>query len=91
MSEERIKAFHERVKVDTSLQKKFKAAPDVETIAAIAAESVFQLDADNSLRMLMWEFQEAELEGGDWWFTFKRMGVITSLPDHAWMPFNNWH
>ncbi|MDA9149383.1 Nif11-like leader peptide family RiPP precursor [Synechococcus sp. AH-229-G18] len=53
MSEERIKAIHERVKVDTSLQKKFKAAPDVETIAAIAAESVFQLDADNSLRMLM--------------------------------------
>ena len=65
MSEEQIKAFHERVKVDTSLQQKLKAAPDLEAFAAIAAESGFQLDADNSLRMLMWEFQEAELEGGD--------------------------
>ncbi len=65
MSEEKIKAFHARVKVDASLQKKLKTEPDVETVAAIAAESGFQLDADNSLRMLMWEFQEAELEGGD--------------------------
>ena len=65
MSEEKIKAFHERVKVDANLQKKLKAAPDVETVAAIAAESGFELNADNSLRMLMWEFQEAELEGGD--------------------------
>lgn len=57
MSEEQIKAFHARVKGDISLQKKLKAAPDVETVAAIAAESGFQLDADNSLRMLMWDFQ----------------------------------
>lgn len=91
MSEEKIKAFHERVKADASLQKKLKAAPDVETVAAIAAESGFELNADNSLRMLMWEFQEAELEGGDWWFTLKRMDKFILLSNHTETTTNTWH
>ncbi len=66
MSEEQLNAFIEKVQSDASLQGKLKAAADVEAVAAIAAENGFQLKPNNALRMLMWEFQEAELEGGDW-------------------------
>ena len=37
MSEEQLKAFLEKVKADTSLQEKLKAAADAEAVAAIAA------------------------------------------------------
>ncbi|QNJ25385.1 putative sAP domain [Synechococcus sp. SYN20] len=37
----------------------------MEAVAAIAADMGFQLDPDNGLRMLLWELQEADLEGGD--------------------------
>jgi hypothetical protein len=30
----------------------------------LTAENGFQLQPDNALRMLMWELQEADLEGG---------------------------
>ena len=66
MSEEIIQAFIEKVKSSALLQGKLKAAADVEAVAAIAAENGFQLKPDNALRMLMWEMQEADLEGGDW-------------------------
>ena len=66
MSEEIIQAFIEKVKSSALLQGKLKAAADVEAVAAIAAENGFQLKPDNALRMLMWELQEADLEGGDW-------------------------
>ena len=36
MSEEQLKAFLEKVKVDTTLQDKLKAAADVEGVIAIA-------------------------------------------------------
>ena len=65
MSEELIQAFIEKVKSSALLQGKLKAAADVEAVAAIAAENGFQLKPDNALRMLMWELQEADLEGGD--------------------------
>ena len=65
MSEEIIQAFIEKVKSSALLQGKLKAAADVEAVAAIAAENGFQLKPDNALRMLMWEMQEADLEGGD--------------------------
>ena len=65
MSEEIIQAFIEKVKSSALLQGKLKAAADVEAVAAIAAENGFQLKPDNALRMLMWELQEADLEGGD--------------------------
>lgn len=66
MSEELIQAFIEKVKSSALLQNKLKAAADVEAVAAIAAENGFQLKPNNALRMLMWELQEADLEGGDW-------------------------
>ena len=46
MSEEQLKAFLEKVKVDTSLQEKLKAATDVDAVVAIAKESGFVVSAD---------------------------------------------
>ena len=46
MSEEQLKAFLEKVKADTSLQEKLKAAGDVNTITAIAKEASFSISAD---------------------------------------------
>ncbi len=65
MSQQYFKAFQAVVKSDSSLQARIRSAPDVEAVAAIAADMGFQLDPDNGLRMLLWELQEADLEGGD--------------------------
>ena len=46
MSEEQLKAFIEKVKVDTSLQEKLKAATDADAVVAIAKESGFVVSAD---------------------------------------------
>ena len=47
MSEEQLKAFLEKVKADTSLQEKLKAAADANTVAAIAKEAGFSISADD--------------------------------------------
>ena len=47
MSEEQLKAFLEKVKSDTSLQEKLKAAADANTVAAIAKEAGFSISADD--------------------------------------------
>ena len=39
MSEEQLKAFLEKVKGDTSLQEKLKAASDADAVVAIAKEA----------------------------------------------------
>ena len=41
MSEEQLKAFLEKVKDDTSLQEKLRAASDADAVAAIAKEAGF--------------------------------------------------
>ncbi len=50
MSEEQLKAFHEKVKADTSLQEKLKAAAadnfDANAVAAIAKEAGFSISAE---------------------------------------------
>ena len=46
MSEEQLKAFLEKVKADTSLQEKLKAAGDASAIAAVAAAAGFMISAD---------------------------------------------
>ena len=61
MSEEQIKAFLEKVKGDTSLQEKLKAAGDVDAVAAIAKEAGFSISADD-LKMAQSEISEEELE-----------------------------
>ena len=46
MSEEQLKAFLEKVKGDTSLQEKLKAAADFDAVLAIANEAGFMISAD---------------------------------------------
>ena len=62
MSEEQLKAFLEKVKGDTSLQEKLKAAADVNAVAAIAKEAGFSISADD-LTKAQSEFSDEELEG----------------------------
>ena len=60
MSEEQLKAFLEKVKADTSLQEKLKAAQSPEDAVSIAKEHGHEFTADK-LRQLS-EMSEAELE-----------------------------
>ena len=62
MSEEQLKAFLEKVKGDTSLQEKLKAAADANAVAAIAKEAGFSISADD-LTKAQSELSEEELEG----------------------------
>ena len=62
MSEEQLKAFLEKVKSDTSLQEKLKAAADVDAVTAIAKEAGFSISADN-LKNAQLEILDDELEG----------------------------
>ena len=61
MSEEQLKAFIERVKADTSLQKKLKAAANPDAVVAIAKETRFSISADD-LKRAQSEISEEELE-----------------------------
>ena len=62
MSEEQLKAFLEKVKADTSLQEKLKAAADADAVTAIAKEAGFNVSADD-LTKAQSELSEEELEG----------------------------
>ena len=62
MSEEQLKAFLEKVKGDTSLQEKLKAAADANDVTAIAKEAGFSISADD-LTKAQSEISEEELEG----------------------------
>ena len=62
MSEEQLKAFLEKVKADTSLQEKLKAAADNDAVVAIAKEAGFSISADE-LDAQSRELSGEELEG----------------------------
>ena len=62
MSEEQVKAFLEKVKADTSLQEKLKAAADANAVAAIAKEAGFSISADD-LTNAQSELSDVDLEG----------------------------
>ena len=62
MSEEQLKVFLEKVKADTSLQEKLKAAADVDAVVEIAKEAGFSISADD-LNKAQSEISEEELEG----------------------------
>ncbi|MDB4677230.1 Nif11-like leader peptide family natural product precursor [Synechococcus sp. AH-551-B05] len=62
MSEEQLKAFLEKVKEDTSLQEKLKAAADADAVTAIAKEAGFNVSADD-LTKAQSELSDEELEG----------------------------
>ena len=74
MSEEQLKAFLEKVKGDTTLQEKLKAASDADGVVAIAKEAGFSISADD-LKNAQSEVSDEELEGagggGQWpvWLT----------------------
>ena len=59
MSEEQLKAFLEKVKADTSLQEKLKAAADVDAALAIAKDAGFSISAD----VVRTKISDEELEG----------------------------
>jgi predicted ribosomally synthesized peptide with nif11-like leader len=63
MSEEQLKAFLEKVKGDTSLQEKLKAAADADAVAAIAKEAGFSISADDLTTKAQSELLDEELEG----------------------------
>ncbi len=84
MSEEQLKAFLEKVKADTSLQEKLKAAADAIAVSAIAKEAGFNVSADD-LTKAQSELSDEELEGvaggrlpGCWGF-FNPFGMV--FPD----------
>ena len=62
MSEEQLKAFLEKVKTDTSLQEKLKAADDADAVVAIAKEAGFTISADE-LKSFQSALSDEELEG----------------------------
>ena len=62
MSEEQLKAFLEKVKSDTSLQEKLKAAADADAVLAIAKEAGFSVSVDD-LKSAQSKLSEEELEG----------------------------
>ena len=62
MSEEQLKAFIEKVKSDTELQEKLKAAADAEAALEIAKDAVFSISVDD-LTKAQEEVTNEELEG----------------------------
>ena len=74
MSEEQLKAFLEKVKADTSLQEKLKAAADADAVLAIAKEAGFSISADQLTKRLnspesveLSDEQLAMVSGGDYY------------------------
>ena len=81
MSEEQLKAFLEKVKADTSLQEKLKAAADNDAVAAIAKEAGFSISADD-LTKVQSELSDEELEGvaGGFGLKVRSRACMMSMP-----------
>lgn len=60
---EQLKAFLEKVKADTSLQEKLKAAADADAVLAIAKEAGFKISAEDLKNAQVTELSDEELEG----------------------------
>ena len=65
MSEEQLKAFLEKVKGDTSLQEKLKAATSAEATVEIAKDAGFSITAEDIqlMQLATVEVSDDELEG----------------------------
>ena len=65
MSEEQLKAFLEKVKSDTELQDKLKAAASAEATVEIAKEAGFAITSEDiqSMQSATGEVSDEELEG----------------------------
>ena len=70
MSEEQLKAFLEKVKSDTELQEKLKAAASPDAAIEIAKDAGFSITAEDiqSMQSATVELSDEELEGasGGW-------------------------
>ena len=78
MSEEQLKSFLEKVKADTTLQEKLKAAADADAALAIAKEAGFAITAEDIQSMQSRELSEEELEGvaaGIWCSVMRRCSM----------------
>ena len=64
MSEEQLKSFLEKVKADTTLQEKVKAAADADAALAIAKEAGFAITAEDiqSMQSATVKLSDEELE-----------------------------
>ncbi|QNI55767.1 nif11-like leader peptide domain protein [Synechococcus sp. BIOS-E4-1] len=71
MSLEQLKAFLSKVKGDSNLQDKLKAAKSPEDVVGIAKEHGHEFGTEH-----MQELSEEELEGvaGGWWLSVKGVG-----------------
>ena len=78
MSEEQLKAFLEKVKADTSLQEKLKAAKSPEDVVGIAKEHGHEFTADK-----ITELSEEELEG-------MSGGTLYPGRNGCWLVSNIW-
>ena len=91
MSEEQLKAFLEKVKADTSLQEKLKAAADSDAVLAIAKDAGFNISIDD-LKNAQSKISEEELEDvtGGGGGQPASCGTVLSLviPWKAWCPLN---
>ena len=63
MSEEQLKAFLEKVKGDTNLQERLKAAANPDAVVSIAKEAGFGISADDLKQGQPSELSDEELEG----------------------------
>ena len=83
MSEEQLKAFLEKVKGDTSLQEKLKAAASPEASIEIANEAGFAITAEDIQSMpATVELSDEELESAAGGF-FYRSAVATECPQYV--------
>ena len=79
MSEEQLKAFLEKVKGDTSLQEKLKAAASPEAAMEIAKAAGFAITAEDiqSMQSATVELSDEELEGAAGGFVWKKtVGIL---------------
>ncbi|KZR88090.1 Nitrogen fixation protein of unknown function [Synechococcus sp. MIT S9509] len=85
MSEGQLKAFIEKVKGNTTLQEKLKAAADADAVLAIAKEAGFSISADD-LKKAQSELSDKELEsaagGGDITWDFVST-LVTACADRT--------
>ena len=72
MSEEQLKAFLEKVQVDTSLQEKLKAAASPEAAMNIAKEAGFSITAED-IKALKISVNDEELESAAGGLTIFRL------------------
>ena len=85
ISEEQLKAFLEKVKTDTSVQEKLKAAADADAVVAIAKDAGLLISADD-LKKAQSNLLGQELESVAWaGFCVENTGPIAPTALFGWI------